>query len=158
MFQQIINLLAGDTVRSLMQFYRQYSQIINALVVIYGFSLLWVHNNLRVAIKNMEQLMLHISSEIKDTSDHGRVHKQFVKKWNELMGNRRFVVPSKSDLWYERVMGDELINVLHIKPEYVYLVLKQDKTADSNDLKKKYRAWQEYRHNLRVGLRRKKPI
>jgi len=103
--------------------------------------------------------MLHISSELKETSDHYRIHKQFVKKWNELMGYHRFVIPSKNDLWYERKTGAELINELKIKPEYVYLVLRKagDESAGQNDLKKKYRRWEEYRHNLCIGLRSKSP-
>ncbi len=159
MFQQLINLFSGNFVRSLMQFYRQYSQIINSLVIIYGFSLLWVHNNLRTVIKKMEQLILHIASELKDNTDYHRIHKQFVKQWNDLVAHNRFVIPSKNDFWYERKTGRELIDVLYIKPEYVYVVLKKqnDEAAEQDSMKKKFRIWEEYRHNLRIGIRSKTP-
>ena len=63
MFYAQLQYMMGKVVRFLSQLYGEYSTYLNFIVLLYGMSLLWVHNNLRTAIRGLEKGMVQFAEE-----------------------------------------------------------------------------------------------
>ena len=76
-------LMLGKIGRFLSQFYGEYARYINFVVLLYGISLLWAHNNLRVAIRSMEKGMVHFAEEAGQKFNVREIYKNSPRNgWN----------------------------------------------------------------------------
>ena len=152
-----IQLMMGKVVRFLSQLYGEYSGYINIVVILYGFSLLWVHNNLRTAIRSMEKGMVHFAQEGGKSFSVKDVYKKFTKRWGDQNRGKFIFIPTKRDIWFEKVNSSDLPKILNIDADYVKIALHKNlgKPERSNFPEHKYIAWDEYRHGLIRGLRKK---
>jgi len=152
-----LRLMMGSIGRFLSKLYGEYSMYINFFVLLYGMSLLWVHNNLRIIIQKMEKGIVHIAKEDAPPYNPKKIFNKFSQIWRNQNKGKYSFIPSKRDIWFEKVDSTELIKILNINPSYVKMALHKNlgEPARSEFSKYVYLAWEEYRHNLVVGLRKK---
>ncbi len=152
-----IELLLGQVGRAILSFYLNYSFIVNGLVLLYAIFILWVHNNLRRVVHRMEAMMVEIAQEMGEEPDPQKVHQQFLQRWKNQYGDERFILPSARDFWFTRTNGAEVLDLLHIEPEYTRMALSKNlgKPEPETFSPYVYFVWQQYRHNLLIGLRSK---
>jgi hypothetical protein len=142
-----------------LEFYRTYSLPLSTIVVAYGVVTLYAHNNLRSVIRRIEGMMLEIAQAIGDRPDPRQVHRQLVKRWKAEQADKRLFFPTRGDLWFGFVDSAELVEALHIGPDYVRIALhKHTNWPERKDFHPvDYGAWEEYRHRLLIGVRVKLP-
>ncbi len=152
-------LALGRIGRALLALYTQYSLIINPLVLLYGTVSIYAHSNLRKAVRQIEDTLLEIAQPMGDQPDHRQVHQQLAERWKVAQGTKRLFLPSRGDLWFGFLDGAELIEALHIGPDYVRMALhKRNNWPRQTDFHPvDYRVWEEYRHRLLIGVRVKLP-
>lgn len=159
MFRAYLQLMLGKIGRALLAFYNNYNMVISPIVVLYGVVTVYAHNNLRNVIRRMEGIMVEIAGEMADQLDYRQVHRQFVQRWKAEQGDKRLFLPSQTDFWFGFMDAAELIELLHIGPDYVRMALHKHMNQPSRRSfhPVDYRLWKEYRHRLLVGLRSKLP-
>jgi hypothetical protein len=157
MFSAIFDLMLGTVGRFVGQLYATYHIYINFVVMIYGFSILWAHNNLRTIMQRMEKGIIHFSEVEKNRNDYADIQKNFAKKWKEKNLGTRYFIPTHNDLWFEKVEGSELVDLLKISPDYVKMVLHKTRGEPKEDdfPPHVFKAWSDYRHGLITGMSRK---
>jgi len=157
MFFATLQYMMGTVVRFLSQLYGEYSKYINFVVLLYGISLLWVHNNLRTAVSRMEQGMLHFAGEEGQTFNVKNIYKKFSKRWTDHNKGKYIFIPTIKDIWFEKVNSEDLLKILNINSDYVKMALHKNlgKPERSKFSRYKYIAWDEYRHGLVRGLRKR---
>jgi hypothetical protein len=159
MFRAFLQLALGRIGRALLALYRTYSLPISSVVVAYGIIMIYAHSNLRKVIRELEAMMLDIAGVLGEKPDPGRVLNQLKQRWKAEQGDRRLFLPSRIDLWFGFIDTAELIELLHIGQDYVQLALHmhtgwpERKAFHPVD----YQVWEEYRHRLLIGVRRKLP-
>jgi hypothetical protein len=126
-------------------------------VMVYGISILWVHNNLRTIIHRMEIGIVEIAKGDGPPYDYIRVFSNFSKIWKNKNKGLSSFVPSKRDLWFEKVNNADLPEILNINQEYVKMVLHKilGVPSVSQFPAHVFIAWEEYRHALIRGLRKR---
>ena len=157
MFLATLHLMMGSIGRFLSQLYADYSSYINFAVLLYGMSILWVHNNLRTVIRRMEKGIVQIAREDAPPYKFNKIFNKFSQTWlNQNKGKYSFI-PSNSDIWFEKVDSGELLKILNINPGYVKMALHKNlgEPAKTEFPKYMYLAWDEYRHSLVRGLRKR---
>ena len=157
MFIATLRLMMGSIGRFFSQLYAEYSVYINFVVLLYGMSILWVHNNLRTVIRSMEKGIVQIAREDELPYNFKKTHNKFSQIWlNQNKGKYSFI-PSRRDIWFEKVDSAELLNILNINPDYVKMALHKNlgEPAETEFPKHVYLAWDEYRHGLVRGLRKR---
>lgn len=154
MVQGIIQLMLGEAGRALANFYTSFVVFINGPVLFYALIILWTHHNLRSLVREMETMMVEIANE-SNLDDMQGIYSQFCARWSERNHQKRYMLPTRRDLWWEPVKGKELIQLLHIDADYVRLALQMNtgKPEKQDFSPSVFLALQEYRHNLLVGLR-----
>ncbi len=154
-FQQLINLLAGDTGRSLIGFYNENSAVINTFVFIYGLVVVFAHRNLRKIIIDMEKMMVDITAEMGESIDYSQVYKEFQRRWEHASEGKRIFLPSRTDLWFNLIPRAQLIDLLFIQKDYMKVALNKltGKPKAKTFNPTIYRTWDEYRKRLFTGLR-----
>ncbi len=159
MFTATLSLMMGTVGRFFGQLYSTYHLYINFFVLLYGLSILWVHNNLRTILQRMELGIVQINSIEKNHKDYINVQKMFSQKWMEANKGIYFYIPSQRDLWFEKVEGSQLIDVLNINTDFIRMTLhKKTGEPKANEFPQPiYLAWEAYRHGLITGMRKKKP-
>jgi hypothetical protein len=159
MIRGFIQLALGTIGRAVLAFYRTYSLPLSTIVVAYGVVTLYAHSNLRTVIRRIESMMLEIARAMGDRPDHRQVHRQLAKRWKAEQSNVRLFLPSRGDFWFGFVDRSELIEALHLGPDYVRLALhKHTDWPERKDFHPvDYGAWEEYRHRLLIGVRVKLP-
>jgi hypothetical protein len=157
MFFATFRLMMGSFVRFLSQFYSKYSLYINFIVMVYGLSILWVHNNLRTIIRNMEIGIEEIAKANKPPYDYRKVFRNFYQVWKIKNQGLFSFIPSKRDLWFEKVNNADLPGLLNINEDYVKMALHKriGEPLESQFPSHVYIAWDEYRHALVRGLRKR---
>jgi hypothetical protein len=133
--------------------------IIDAIVLLYGVIVLYAHNNLRNVVRRMESMMLEVANEIGGQLDFHQVHHLFAERWKSEWGARRIFLPTRRDLWFNRIGAAELVDLLHIEPDYIKMALhKNTGEPQAQDFHPvDYLLWEEYRHRLLTGLRSRLP-
>lgn len=149
--------MMGTVVRFLSQLYEEYSTYLNFIVLLYGMSLLWVHNNLRTAIRGLEKGMVQFAEEEGQTFNVKNIYKKLSKRWTDQNKGKYLFIPTKKDVWFEKVNSEDLLKILNINSDYVKMALhkKLGKPERSKFSKYKYIAWDKYRHGLVRGLRKR---
>jgi len=157
MFQSILHLMMGSVGRFISQLYSNYSFYINFFVLIYGMSLLWVHSNLRLVVQRMEKGILQVAKSDSAPSDFAGIARKFSQKWKEENRGKYFFIPSSKDLWFEKIEGNELVDLLMIGPDYVKMVLHKNLGVPERSAfpEHVYLAWEDYRHSMIRGFRKK---
>jgi hypothetical protein len=105
----------------------------------------------------MEKLIVEIGKQEKQPYDYSRIFKRFLTQWQSIVEKKEFFIPSKHDLWFEKVQGSDLISLLCLEPEYVKMVMhKNIGDPKTNEFPKHvYVAWEQHRNNLLTGIRKK---
>ena len=149
--------MMGSVARFLSQLYSDYSLYINFVVLIYGISILWVHNNLRAIVRRMEIGIVEIAKGDEPPYDYGKVFSNFSKIWKNKNQQSFSFIPSTRDLWFEKVNNADLPELLKINQEYVKMALHKNlgEPSESQFPTIVYIAWDEYRHALVRGLRKR---
>ena len=82
---------------------------------------------------------------------------KFSQKWKKENEGGSIFIPSKKDLWFDKVESRDLPDLLLIGPDYVKMVLYKSLgvPARSDIPDHVYLAWDEYRHALIRGIRKK---
>jgi hypothetical protein len=155
MFKALIEFMLGDVGRFLLAQYNQYHVTINIIVVAYGALLIWAHMNLRQVARSMEALMIDLAQKGEEPLDVQLILQSFSKRWKESNQGRRLFFPSRNDLWFSMVDSGDLVEILNLRKEYVYVVLAKAGLLDPRAglTKQIYRAWELYRHQLLTGIR-----
>lgn len=159
MIRGMLQLMLGRYGRALLAFYNQYNLLISPFVVLYGVVTIYAHNNLRKVIRQMESMMLEIVGEMGEEPDHLHVLQRFSDRWKAEQGERRLFFPTKSDFWFGYIDTTDLVDLLHVGPDYVKMVLhkhlKWPRRAAFHPVD--YGVWEGYRHRLLIGIRSKLP-
>jgi len=159
MIRGMLQLMLGRFGRALLALYNQYNLLISPFVVLYGIVTIYAHNNLRSVIRQMESMMVEIASELGKQPDHRQVLHEFAQRWKSEQGDRRLFFPTQSDFWFGLIDTAELVDLLHIGPDYVRMVLHKHtnwpRRAAFHPVD--YGVWEGYRHRLLIGIRSKLP-
>lgn len=149
--------MMGSVARFLSELYSNYSLYINFVVLIYGISILWVHNNLRTIVRRMEFGIVEIAKTGEAPYDYGKVFRTFYQIWEKKNKDLFSFIPSKRDLWFEKVNNADLPGLLRINEDYVKMVLhkKIGEPLATQFPAHVFIAWDEYRHALVRGLRKR---
>jgi len=105
----------------------------------------------------METGIVEISKGYVSPCDYRKLFHDFYQIWkNKNQGTFSFI-PSKRDFWFEKVSNTDLPELLNINEDYVKMVLHK---KIGNPLATQfpahvYIAWDEYRHALVRGLRKR---
>lgn len=159
MFTAVFTLMMGTVGRFFGELYFQYHLYINFVVLLYGLSILWAHNNLRTIVRRMETGIVKLGGSEKFQKNYSAIQRAFSQRWNEANKGISYFIPSQRDLWFEKIEGPQLIDVLHINDDYVKMTLhkKTGEPKASEFPQHVYLAWEDYRHNLVTGMRKKMP-
>jgi len=157
MLYEIFRYSMGTVVQFLSELYSQYGMYINFFVMIYGISILWAHNNLRQIMKKVEVGILKTAEEEGQPYNYKKIYSSFVKKWRGKTKNSSSFIPSKRDIWFDKIEQDKIIELLNINSKYVKIALHKNMgmppKQDFNEYE--YIAWDEYRHGLISGMRKR---
>lgn len=155
MFKALIEFMLGDVGRFLLAQYNEYHVIINLIVVAYGILFIWAHINLRQAARHMEALVLDLARKSAPPFDVQLLFQAFSEKWKESSVGIKLFFPSRNDLWFSMIDSGDLVDILNLRKEYVYVVLAKAGLFDPRAIlpKHTFRAWELYRHQLLTGVR-----
>jgi len=105
----------------------------------------------------MEKRMVHFAQEDNKKNNVKDVFKKFSKRWTDQNKDKQIFIPSKKDIWFERVNSADLLKILNINADYVKIALHKNlgKPERSKFPQHKYIAWDEYRHGLVRGIRKR---
>jgi len=157
MLYEIFRYSMGTVVQFLSDLYSRYGSYINFVVMIYGISILWSHQNLRQIMKKVEVGIVKTAEEEGQPYNYKKIYNRFAQKWqNKTKGTTAFI-PSKRDIWFNRVEQDNIIDLLNINADYVKMALhKNTGIPPTQDFREhEFIAWEEYRHSLVRGLRKR---
>ncbi len=155
MILALLEIMLGKVGRAFLEFYREYSPFINAAAVLYGCVLVYAHSNLRSAVRRMEAIILEIARGFGAQADVKLVHSRFTTRWKEEQATHTTLIPSRRDLWLTRVPSDSLPELLHVRPDYIRMVMHKE-LGDPPIRSFKpavFRAWEHHRHQLLTGMR-----
>lgn len=155
MVKAIIELMLGKSGRFLLGVYNEYHVFLDVIVVAYGLALIWAHINLRRLVSKMEKAILDISDEGGTPPDPELVFEEFTRRWRASSGESKVLIPTRNDLWFASVQPQDLVEILGLQPDYVRVVLAKAEKIGPIDPKsdRVFRAWEAYRHQLRIGIR-----
>lgn len=155
MFLRIVNLLLGDIGRFLRDLYFENAVWINAIVVLYALGIIWNHGNLRKLYFNIEKLILDHVQTGNNGLDTEKIFDDFSEAWLKLYTGVNFIVPSASDLWFEKINAKDVLSLFFIDKPFVKMVLHENTGSPSIKVfsPEEYRVWLDYVHNMRRGLR-----
>lgn len=159
MFREFIQYILGPFGREVLQFYKDYNLIINAVVIAYGLVLFYSHYVLWDMIRRIEAMILEISATYGSELPLNSIYQELVDQWNHQYQGKTFYLPKKNDFWFEKYMGGDVLDLLQINQDYVRMALhKLTGNPPMRDFKAiDFEMWQHYRLQLKKGLRVKTP-
>jgi hypothetical protein len=154
-FRTLIYFFLGDFGRAALDFYATYAVWINAIALVYGIVLIYAHENLRRFIRRIEATIVSYAHTFDGPQRYAQIRKKLIEDWAETQADQSLWIPHRTDLWIERIKKRALLDLLHIEPEYIKLVLhtmtgEPKRTEFSIG---RYRVWSEYRHRMLTGIR-----
>jgi hypothetical protein len=140
-------------------FYAQHHLALELSIILYGIVVVWGHTNLRWIMQQLESFIVDYAREYSNGQTCELVFRRLTQEWHEQYGERTFLIPSRRDFWVTRVKGADLIRILGICPAYVEVALSEH--LGQTDLvtlgPEGHKAWETYRHQLRIGIRSTAP-
>lgn len=159
MFRGFIRWALGPLGREVLQFYQEYSLVINILVVLYGIVIFYPHFTMVNLINRLERMILEIAEQFGAPLNFETMCQELKARWTEENQEKSLFLPTKSDLWFVRFPASEVLDLLQIDENYLRIALH--KLTGNPPLKSfkavDFKILEKYRRQLKKGLRSNTP-